>query len=97
MIHEEVHHFIPVFAANHIFIVLRIFPSVPSVNAEQNRDLNGSNALQSCSKINTKYLMNIVPVIVNKHRSTNVFAHILFAAFDGNVREGGGKIRILQS
>lgn len=78
MIHEDVHHFIPGFAANHILIVLRIFPSVPSVNAEQDRDLNSSNALRSCSRINTKYLVNIVPVIVNKHRSTNVFAHILF-------------------
>ena len=78
MIHEDVHHFIPVFAANHILIVLRIFTSVPSVNTEQNRDLNSSNALRSCSRIYTKYLMNIVPVIVNKHRSTNVFAHILF-------------------
>lgn len=27
----------------------------------------------------------------------SVFAHILFDAFDGYIREGGGKIRILYS
>ena len=69
IVHQHVHHLLPVATTHHSFIVLRIRSSVPAVLAKEDGHLHDVSAL-----------VNVVPVIVDENRSSNSLAHLLLGS-----------------